>query len=100
MHLEVRCHDFVLLCYHTLESIAVSQMFYSYNEAKICLRKYLYLNIFKMLPDILQYLVRISFFFATIYLLIVYVLLTVHLSIVSDNDQLDKQLLFFKVRLL
>jgi len=29
-----------------------------------------------------------------------YVLLTVHLSIVLDNDQLDEHLLYFKIRLL
>jgi len=51
----------------------LSQMFYSYNEAKICLRRCLYLNVFKMLPHMLQYLLCI-YCFATMYLLITNVL--------------------------
>jgi len=34
------------------------------------------------------------------YFVVFYVLLTVHLSIIIDNDQLDTQLLYFTVRLL
>lgn len=32
----------------------LSQTFYSYNEAKIYLRRCLYRNVFKMLPDVLK----------------------------------------------